>query len=132
MNDCLFCRIIAGELPSRIIYEDASTIAFLDIQPWGTGHSLVLPKRHVASLLEDSGALAGIAPQVGEVARLLVERLGADGVNVLCNAGAASGQEVMHLHAHVIPRYAASPGIQNMRSHPRDDLDAVHARILGR
>ena len=132
MNDCLFCRIIAGESPSRTIYEDASSVAFLDIAPWGTGHSLVVPKRHVVSLLDDAGALAEIAPQVGTVARLLVERLGADGVNVLCNAGAASGQEVMHLHAHVIPRFATSPGIQNMRSHPHDDLDAVHARIVGR
>ena len=131
MSDCLFCRIVSGELPSRMVHEDAVGVAFLDIQPWGTGHTLVVPRRHVATMLDDPGALAEIAPQIAVVARLLVERLGADGVNVLVNAGEASGQEVMHLHAHVIPRYNANPGIQNMRSRPGDDLDVVHTRILG-
>lgn len=131
MTDCLFCRIIAGELPARTIHEDDTTISFLDIRPWSTGHALVLPKRHVASLLEDAGVLADVAPQVGLVTRLLVDRLGADGANVLVNAGEVAGQEVMHMHVHVIPRYASSPGIQNMRGRADDDLDAVHARLTG-
>ena len=129
MSDCLFCRIIAGELPARTIYEDDTAVAFLDIRPWSTGHALVVPRRHVASLLEDAGILAEVAPQVGRVTHLLVERLAADGANVLVNAGAVSGQEVMHMHVHVIPRYAANPGIQNMRGPADDDLDAVHARL---
>ena len=129
MSDCLFCRIIAGELPARTIYEDETAVAFLDIRPWSTGHALVVPRRHVASLLEDAGILAEVAPQVGTVTHLLVERLAADGANVLVNAGAVSGQEVMHMHVHVIPRYAANPGIQNMRGPADDDLDAVHARL---
>ena len=131
MSDCLFCRIVAGELPARRIYEDDSTVAFLDIRPWSTGHSLVVPRRHVASLLDDAGILAEVAPQVGSLARMLVDRLGADGANILVNAGAVSGQEVMHMHVHVIPRYADNPGIQNMRGHVEADLDAVQARVTG-
>ena len=131
MSDCLFCRIIVGEVPARRVYEDDSTVAFLDISPWSTGHSLVVPKRHVASLLEDAGILTEVAPQVGAVTRLLVDRLGADAANVLVNAGPVSGQEVMHMHVHVIPRYADRPGIQNLRGRSVDDLDAVHARITG-
>lgn len=128
-SECLFCKIVAGEIPARKVYEDDQTLAFLDINPWGTGHTLVIPKQHVESALSDPDALAMIAPQVGTVARLLVDRLDADGANILCNAGPVSGQEVMHLHAHIIPRYADSPGIQNIRRTPDDDLDQVLTRI---
>lgn len=132
MTDCLFCKIVAGQIPARKVYEDDTTFAFLDIAPWGTGHTLVIPKRHVESALTEPGALADVAPSVGVVAKKLVDALGADGVNILSNAGAASGQEVFHLHVHIIPRYAANPGIKNLRSHPHDDLDEVLARIVAR
>lgn len=129
--DCLFCKIVAGEIPCRKVYEDAETLAFLDIAPWGLGHTLVIPKRHVASALSEPGALAEVAPAVGTIAALLVDKLDADGANILSNAGAASGQEVFHLHVHIIPRFNSSPGIENIRSHPSVDLDEVHARIIG-
>ena len=131
MSDCLFCRIIEGEIPSRRIHEDETVIAFLDINPWQLGHTLVIPRRHVVDALADERALAEIAPAVQKVGNLLKEKLGASACNILSNAGADSGQEVFHLHVHVLPRYADNPGIANMRGHIEKDLDSVHARILG-
>ncbi|HRA76252.1 MAG TPA: HIT domain-containing protein, partial [Propionicimonas sp.] len=69
--DCLFCRIVAGEIPSRQVYADDTAIAFLDINPWHVGHTLVVPRRHVDDLLDDPAAFAEIAPAVSATARLL-------------------------------------------------------------
>lgn len=131
MSDCLFCRIVEGEIPSKRIYEDETAVAFLDINPWQQGHALVIPRRHVKDVLEDPAALAEIAPAIGTVGDLLKERLGATACNILSNAGADSGQEVFHLHVHVLPRYADNPGISNMRGPVTTDLDQVHARLVG-
>lgn len=128
-SDCLFCKIVAGEIPCRKVYEDADTLAFLDINPWNTGHTLVIPRRHVESVLSEVDALAGVAAQVGEVARLLVERLDADGANIVSSAGSVAGQEVFHLHVHVVPRYRDTPGLQGLVGSSHDDLDQVLARI---
>lgn len=132
MGDCLFCRIVEGEIPSRRVYEDDTVIAFLDINPWQLGHTLVIPRRHVVDALADGSALAEVAPAVHTVGNLLKQRLGASACNILSNAGADSGQEVFHLHVHVLPRYPDNPGIGNMRGSIEEDLDSVHARILGR
>lgn len=130
MSDCLFCRIVAGEIPSRRVYEDDVAIAFLDIAPWQLGHTLVIPRRHVVDALADEVALAEIAPAVQRVGNLLKDRLGATACNILSNAGADSGQEVFHLHVHVLPRYANNPGISTMRGQITADLDAVHAQVV--
>lgn len=127
--DCLFCSIIEGDIPSRRIYEDDDSYAFLDIGPWQVGHTLVIPKRHTADVLEDERTLGELAPAVHTVGNLLKERLGASAVNVLSNAGADSGQEVFHSHVHLIPRYPESPGIAGMRGHVDEDLDVTHKRI---
>lgn len=131
MTDCLFCRIAAGDIPSKKIYEDDAAFAFLDISPWQTGHTLVIPKRHATDVLADDEVLAEIAPAVAAVGRLLKERLEADACNVVSNAGAASGQEVFHAHVHVLPRWKSSPGVDNMRGEADTDLDAVFSRIVG-
>ena len=102
--DCLFCAIAAGDIPSRQVYADDAAIAFLDINPFKRGHTLVIPRRHVDDLLAPDEALTEIAPAVSATARLLTERLGADGVNLLVNSGSVAGQEVFHLHVHVVPR----------------------------
>lgn len=128
--DCLFCKIIAGDIGSKKIYEDEVAFAFLDISPWQEGHSLVVPKRHSADVLEDDEVLAEIGPAVARVGRLLKERLGADGCNVLANVGRVSGQEVFHTHVHVLPRYADNPGISNIRAEVTAELDEVHRRVL--
>jgi histidine triad (HIT) family protein len=129
--DCLFCAIIAGDIPSRQVYADDAAVAFLDISPWHRGHTLVVPRRHVSDALSQPEALSEIAPAINAVARLLSERLEADGMNILINSGAVSGQEVFHLHAHLIPRYAGHPGMAAlMEREPGIDLDAVHQKII--
>ncbi|AQX14898.1 HIT family protein [Tessaracoccus lapidicaptus] len=127
--DCLFCAIVAGDIPARRIYEDEVAIAFLDIHPWQEGHTLVVPRRHSVDALADDEALAEIAPAVARVGRLLKERLGAQACNILSNAGPVSGQEVLHTHVHVLPRYADNPGITGMRGPVDSDLDAVEERL---
>jgi len=127
--DCLFCAIVAGDIPARRIYEDEVAIAFLDIHPWQEGHTLVVPRRHTVDALADDEALAEIAPAVARVGRLLKERLGAQACNILSNAGPVSGQEVLHTHVHVLPRYADNPGIAGMRGPVDSDLDAVEERL---
>ena len=127
---CLFCRIVAGEIPARQVYADDQAIAFLDINPWHPGHTLVIPRRHTEDLLSDAAALAEIAPAVSRTAALLTERLGADGLNLLSNAGAVAGQEVFHLHLHLVPRYADRPGLSQLTVREPDiDSDEVYRRL---
>lgn len=114
--DCLFCSIIAGDIPSRIVASDAAAVAFLDVSPFQDGHTLVVPRRHVPDLLHDDGELARIAPLVTRVSNLLVERLNAQGINAVSNFGEVAGQSVFHLHVHLIPRFDAEPGFDAMRS----------------
>jgi histidine triad (HIT) family protein len=130
--DCLFCRIVAGEVPSRRIYADEHAVAFLDIGPWHRGHSLVVPRRHVADVVSGPPALLEIAPAIDAVARLLMRTLAADGVNLLSSAGPVAGQEVFHLHVHVVPRYADEPGLAllvNPDTVPDGELDSVFAQV---
>ena len=126
---CLFCRIVAGEIPARVVYEDDTALAFLDIAPWQVGHTLVIPKRHVLDVVSDDTVLAELGPVIAKVARLLQERLGADACNVVSNAGAVAGQEVFHAHVHVLPRYAATPGIANLRTRVDEDAETTLARL---
>ncbi|HEY5431237.1 MAG TPA: HIT domain-containing protein [Solirubrobacteraceae bacterium] len=108
--DCLFCRIIAGELPSQRVDEDERTVAFMDVNPATRGHALVVPRRHAANLLEIAADdLAATATAAQRLARRAVERLDADGVNLINSCGAAAWQTVFHFHIHVIPRYADDP-----------------------
>ena len=130
--DCLFCRIVAGDLPSRQVYADEHAVAFLDVRPWHRGHSLVVPRRHVPDLVTGPGILPEIAPAVDAVARLLVRTLAADGVNVVASAGGVAGQVVFHLQVQVVPRYADEPGLGLLVNPDRvadGDLDSVHARV---
>ncbi len=108
--DCIFCKIVAGELPATIVDEDERTIAFMDIAPATRGHALVIPREHSRDLLEvgaeDLQATILGARRLAARAR---ERLGADGVNLLNSCGAAAWQTVFHFHIHVIPRYEGDP-----------------------
>jgi histidine triad (HIT) family protein len=110
MTDCLFCRIVSGEIPAQIVYEDARTVAFMDIAPATRGHCLVAPRQHTDDLLTaDPADVAACALAAQELARRAYEDLGAAGVNVLQSSGSAAWQSVFHLHFHVIPRYADDP-----------------------
>jgi histidine triad (HIT) family protein len=110
MTECLFCKIVAGELAAQIIHEDARTIAFMDIAPATRGHCLVVPRTHTDDLLTaDPRDVAACTAVAQELARRAYEDLGAAGVNVLQSSGAAAWQSVFHLHFHVIPRYPDDP-----------------------
>ena len=130
--DCLFCAIVAGTIPSRQVYADDAAVAFLDINPWHRGHTVLVPRRHVADLLELPEGLGELTPAISATSRLLVDRLGADGLNLLSNAGAVAGQEIFHLHVHLIPRFADRPGMAGLMERETGiDLDEVHRRIVG-
>jgi histidine triad (HIT) family protein len=111
MSDvCLFCKIVAGDIPSTRVFEDERTIAFMDINPGTRGHLLVIPRAHSADLLEiGEEDLAACALTAQRMARLVKERLAADGVNLVNSCGSVAWQTVFHFHIHVIPRYAGDP-----------------------
>ena len=130
--NCIFCKIVSGELPSRRIYEDDRAVAFLDIAAWHRGHSLVVPRRHVSDVTAGTGSLSEIAPAVDAVAKLLKHRLAADGINLLLSAGEAAGQEVFHTHMHVVPRYADEPGLGRLVNSgrvPDGELESVYRQL---
>ncbi len=108
--DCIFCKIVAGELPAELVDEDERTVAFMDISPATRGHALVVPRRHARDLLEiEPDELAATLLAAQRVARRAHERLRADGVNLINSCGRAAWQTVYHFHVHVIPRYAGDP-----------------------
>lgn len=109
-NDCIFCQIVAGDLPAEIIDSDERTVTFMDISPATRGHALVVPRRHARDLLEVGAEdLSAAALSAQRIARLMKERLGADGINLLNSCGAPAWQTVFHLHIHVIPRFHGDP-----------------------
>ena len=102
-NNCVFCAIAAGEIPSFKVYEDDLVLAYLDINPFTKGHTLVIPKKHATCLLDtDDDTLAAVSARGKKVAEHLKAALPCDGFNILQNNGEAAGQTVMHLHMHVL------------------------------
>ena len=105
-NDCIFCAIAEGEIPSFKVYEDEQVLAYLDINPFSKGHTLVIPKKHSAGLVDtDDETLAVVIARVKKVAAHLKEKLGCDGFNIVQNNGEAAGQTVRHVHFHIVPRW---------------------------
>lgn len=108
--DCIFCKILAGDLPATIVDEGERTISFMDIAPATRGHALVIPRTHAADLLKvEPEDLRAVAVASQRLAIRAKERLGADGVNLLNSCGAVAWQTVFHFHVHVIPRYNGDP-----------------------
>lgn len=105
-SDCIFCRIVSGELPSCMVYEDDDSAAFMDIGPIIQGHALVIPKRHFANIFETPPELLQkVITVVRKIAQAQADGLDADGVNVVQSNGKPAGQVVPHIHFHVIPRF---------------------------
>ncbi|MDQ3721698.1 MAG: HIT domain-containing protein [Actinomycetota bacterium] len=132
--DCLFCKIVAGEISATIIAEDKRTIAFMDISPATRGHALVIPRAHARDVHEiASDDLKAVAASAQAVAARAVERLGAAGVNLLNSSGAAAWQSVFHFHMHVIPRYDGDPLRLPWVPAPgdTDDIAAAGAQLTG-
>jgi histidine triad (HIT) family protein len=107
---CLFCKIVAGELPSQRTEEDEWTVTFMDIAPATRGHALVVPRTHSVDLLEIEPAdLSAVVAAAQRQARRVMDRLSADGVNLINSCRPAAWQTVFHFHMHVIPRYQGDP-----------------------
>ena len=103
--DCIFCKIIAGEIPAFKVFEDGATLAFMDINPLAAGHLLVIPKAHTPNLFEaDEAALAATMATARRVARAMRDVLGLDSLNMVQANGPWAAQSVQHLHVHLIPR----------------------------
>jgi histidine triad (HIT) family protein len=131
---CIFCKIVAGELPATIVQEDERTIAFLDISPATRGHALVVPRRHARDLLSiDDADLAACAAAAKRLAARMPDALGAAGVNLLNSCGPAAWQTVFHFHLHVIPRYEDDPLQPPWRPAPGDaeEIAAAAAALRG-
>jgi histidine triad (HIT) family protein len=131
---CVFCQIVAGDVEAFVIGSGPGAVAFLDIAPLSRGHALVVPTAHVPDLLHGGAdVLHVVAPLVEEVSRLLVGRLGADGLNLFQSSGEAAGQEVPHFHVHLVPRWRGDGVLGGFVREPMaaEDLDALHAQLLG-
>lgn len=105
-DNCIFCKIIDGRIPSTTVYEDAEFKAIMDISPANKGHVIVLVKEHVENIFELKDELAAkVFPVVSKIATAVKKTLNCEGINILQNNGTAAGQTVFHLHVHIIPRY---------------------------
>jgi histidine triad (HIT) family protein len=116
--DCIFCKIVAGEIPSHKVGEDDKTLSFMDINPWTRGHALVIPKEHSRNLYDiDADDLAAIHAAAQKLARRMRDKLGAEGINVVQSSEPTAMQTVFHTHVHVIPRYS-DDGLR-LPAHPK-------------
>ena len=131
-QDCIFCKMVAGQIPVTKIYEDEVALAFLDIGPLSDGHTLVIPKQHFEKLHECPAEILGqVASCLGKIARSVTKSVNSDGYNLLCNNGRAAGQLVEHLHFHIIPRNAGDGvfGRWPAYKYPEGKIKQIAAKI---
>lgn len=132
-DNCIFCKIINGDIPSRKLYEDDKFIVILDVGPASKGHALILPKEHYANIYEMPEDLCAEAMKVAKkMAAKMTDALQADGFNILQNNGEAAGQTVFHFHMHLIPRYKdAEPLFEyNPLSFEAAEMEAILEAIV--
>ena len=130
-DNCIFCKILAGEIPSTAVYEDDDFKAILDVNPAARGHVIILPKNHAANIYElpdeDASKIMIVAKKI---ATAIEKAYHCDGVNILQNNGEAAGQTVFHLHVHVIPRFKGDTvNIGWKQGDMPEDLDAICKEI---
>lgn len=134
-QDCIFCKIIKGEIPSYTVYEDDLVKVILDIEPAAPGHSLIIPKKHASDLFElPTETAAQILPLAQKLGEEIKKSMGAEGMNILQNNGEVAGQTVRHFHLHMIPRKKGDGVILNKPSDKKtsfDELEAVLKKIRG-
>ena len=135
MSDCLFCRIANKEVEAAVVYEDDAAIAFLDIHPRSPGHAMIIPKKHCENIIDLPEAEVGpLFVAVKKVTELLQKTLQPRGFTIGINHGRVSGQEIDHLHVHVIPRYDLDGGgsIHSVVNNPpRESMEETRSKILG-
>lgn len=133
-DDCIFCKIAAGEIPSRKIYEDKDLIAIMDLNPTSKGHSLIIPKEHCTNIYDiDEDIAAKVMKTAKKLATKMTVALNCDGFNLLQNNGETAGQTMFHFHMHLIPRYKDADN--NMLkftsvSFSDEEMDAIHDQII--
>lgn len=131
MDNCIFCKIVKGEIPSAKVYEDERVLAFLDLSQVTKGHTLVIPKKHVENVFElDEETAAHVFSVVPKIARSLTNTLNAKGLNIANNNKEVAGQTVFHVHIHLVPRYGEDDGFQilftnHMDEYSSDDLNKI-------
>lgn len=132
--NCIFCKIINGEIPCYKVYEDEKVLAFLDISQASKGHTLIVPKTHFANMLEcDEGTVAYMYKIANKLGNQIVNSLGAKGMNILTNINEVAGQTVKHFHIHLLPRYNDEDGVKIdfISSNPsKEDLESVLNLII--
>jgi histidine triad (HIT) family protein len=133
-DNCIFCKIANGEIPSRTLYEDNEFRVIMDLNPATKGHALILPKEHFKNLYEISDETASkVLPLAKKMATLMTEKLGCEGFNLIQNNNEIAGQSVFHFHMHLIPRYTDDN--QNLVMKPNEvspeELDKIKDQILG-
>ncbi|MEO0586391.1 MAG: HIT family protein [Planctomycetota bacterium] len=127
--DCIFCKIVAGQIPCRRVFETDHTFAFLDIGPLSLGHTLVIPKAHVETLdALDPDAAADLGRSLPPICKAVAQAAGTPHYNVLQNNGAPAGQAVMHVHFHIIPKHSDGSGLP--LDWPAGSLDDAKADAL--
>lgn len=132
-NNCIFCKIANGEIPSKTLFEDEEFRVILDLGPAAKGHALILPKNHYANLYEiPEDTASKVMLLAKKMATQMTDRLGCDGFNLVQNNGEVAGQTVFHFHMHLIPRYKDDgqkigwkPGEPS-----QDELEAIRAKIV--
>jgi histidine triad (HIT) family protein len=130
-DDCIFCKIAAGEIPSSTVYEDENFRAILDLSPASKGHTLILPKQHADNIMDlDSTSAAKVLPVASKIGKAMLTGLNCDGFNVIQNNGEAAGQTVMHFHVHVIPRYQNDGCIAAWTPGKDDDMENTAKKII--
>jgi histidine triad (HIT) family protein len=133
MNDCIFCKIIAGKIPAHKVYENDRIFAFLDVAPVSPGHTLVVPRNHHADLLDTpDDVLSDMMARTKKIADAVIKAVKADGFNLGCNTRKAAGQAVFHTHLHIIPRFTGD-GLQPWphRKPANEELREVADAIRG-
>ena len=126
-NQCVFCKIVRGELPAVKVHEDERTLTFMDIQPASPGHMLVIPKTHAPNLLEIAESeLFVVAATAQRIARAVQKALAPDGIRIVQTNGAAAGQSVFHYHVHIIPMQAG----QRVGAHGRERANPEALKAL--
>ena len=127
---CIFCEIIAGNIPGKKVYEDDEVLAILDISQTTKGHTLVMPKKHYENFLQmPKDEFVNLMEKVQIVADKVVKNLNANGCNVLINTNEVAGQSVMHTHVHIIPRYDGNDTIKVEFKENKFDLDEILKQI---
>ena len=133
-DDCIFCKIAAGEIPSRKIYEDSDLIAIMDLNPTSKGHSLIIPKEHCTNIYDiDEDSAAKVMKTAKKLATKMTVALNCDGFNLLQNNGETAGQTMFHFHMHLIPRYKDADN--NMLkftsvSFSDEEMDSIRDQII--